>query len=435
MVSTDAQPRLLDRYERATHAPPLMMLYPPISTGRPYDGTLGAEGLWKGSAATGTLYVHVPFCHARCAFCPFYAVVGSESDYADYAEVLLTEAALYAPAVRHMSFSSIYFGGGTPSVVPPALIARLLRELGKLFRTEGADVSLEANPMSLTRESARALCAAGVTRLSLGVQAFDPRVLEACGRGETIERVIPALEAAMAAPLRDVMYGLPEQDLDSWVQDLGVAARNAVPGLTLYGTVYLPSFQERCEKKGYIIPTAERRLAMYDLAYDYLTAAGYAQPHFGAGAFQRGGLNAHRINVSLGLPTLGLGTWAFSSSATHAWHNLTPAADWAREVKAGKLPIRQLVTISPEEEARKYVIEALLLAYVGLDQYRARFGEELTQRFANEIALLERTDLARLEYDELRLTRKGGRHLREIRYLFASEPVVEALESGAAQGL
>jgi oxygen-independent coproporphyrinogen-3 oxidase len=439
MLISDAQSRLAQRFERAAKSPPLMMLYPPVSTGQPYDGRPDAAALWAGTASSGTLYVHVPFCQTRCVFCPFYAVVGKESEFAGYVEDVLAEAALVAPAVRHIRFTSIYFGGGAPSVFPTKLIARLISGLGSMFRIEGADISLEAHPAHVGREWLREICAAGVTRLSLGVQSFDRRVLAACGRDDTVDRVLPAVEAAMDAPLRDLnvdlMYGLPEQDFDSWNSDLREAARLGVPGLTLYATVYIPALQARCEERSFSVPDAAQRLAMYNMAYDYLTTAGYPQPHFGAGAFLRRGLNPHRRNVSLGLPMLGLGTWAYSSSGAFAHHNLAPTADWAQRVREGRLPIRQLLPVPERERTRKYVIEALLLAYVSLDHFRETFGRGLAETFPDELAVLEREGLARVDAGELRLTRKGGHHLREIRYLFASDEVVHALESGAAQGL
>jgi oxygen-independent coproporphyrinogen-3 oxidase len=439
MSDDRAESKLLERFERAVKSPRLMMLYPPVCTGRPYDGTPDARTLWRDSAPSGTLYLHVPFCGTRCVFCPFYAVVGHESDYQGYVSALLAEAALYAPNVRHVKFSSVYLGGGTPSVLPPSLIARLLRELGGMLRLEGADVSLEAHPSTIDRETVRGLCDAGVTRLSLGIQSFDPRVLQACGRGVSAADTLPAVEAALDAPLRDVnvdlMYGLPEQSMESWLTDLRTLAERRVPGLTLYATVYLPAFQSRCEEKHYTVPGADGGHAMYERAYEYLAQAGYDQPRFGAGAFLRGGLNAHRRNVALGLPTLGLGTWAYSSSGAFSWHNRYPTREWSDEVLNGRLPIRQLVAVPEEERSRKFVVEALLLAGLSLDRFRDACGVELETRFPAELGVLRRLDLAAVQDGDLRLTRKGARHLREIRYLFASDAVVETLEASLVQGI
>jgi coproporphyrinogen III oxidase-like Fe-S oxidoreductase len=105
------------------------------------------------------------------------------------------------------------------------------------------------------------------------------------------------------------------------------------------------------------------------------------------------------------------------------------------EVARGRLPIRQLVPVPEHERARKYLVETLLLAYVDLDQFRQVFGTGLADAFPDQLAVLDRLDLARIEEGELRLTRKGGRHLREIRYLFASDDVVDAMEREGAQGL
>jgi oxygen-independent coproporphyrinogen III oxidase len=435
----DAQSGLIERYDRAVRSPRLMMLYPPVSTGHPYQGNPNAGGLWDSSPNEGSLYVHVPFCEQRCAFCPFYAVVGKDEDYPDYIETVLAEAALYARAAEHVRFTSVYLGGGTPSVLPPALVERLLRGLGNDLRLEGADVSLEANPTHVDRTRLRDLLAAGVTRLSLGVQSFDAHVLDASDRGYTAASVMPAVEAAMAAPLRDLnvdlMYGLPDQTLESWLDDLRLASRLGIPGITLYATVYVPSFQSRCESENRQMAGPQDRLEMYELAYDLLSTTGYPQPHFGAGAFLRHGLNPHRANLSLGNPTLGLGAWAYSSSGAYAWQNETPPQAWAQAVRAGRLPVRQLLAIPERERMRKHVIEALLLAYVDLDHFRTTFGQDLQEAFPAELATLDALGLATVDDGELCLTRQGGHHLREIRYLFASDSVVASLEADETVGL
>lgn len=432
-------PRLLDRFERSSQSPRLLMLYPPVATGQPYSGVPDAQRLWAGSSMEGTLYVHVPFCHTRCVFCPFYAVVAAAGDLEAYVDAVLAEAALYADAVSHIRFTSVYVGGGTPTVLPPPLVERLLNGLGSMVRIDGAQVTAEAHPAHVNAASVRALRAAGVGRLSIGVQSFNDRVLEACGRGDTIGRVIPAVAAALGAGFSDVnidlMYGLPEQGFSTWQHDLERAVRLGVPGLTLYSTVYLPPFRSQSESRGFTIASDADRLSMYADAFEFLGQAGYHQPRYGAGAFLRTDLNAHRRNVSLGLPTLGLGTWAYSSSGAFSYHNLFPTQAWMAAVRADRLPIRQLVTVPPAERPRKYMVEAMLLAYVDLAHFRDAFGVELADAFPEELAVLDHLDLARIEDGELRLTRKGGRHLREIRYLFASEAIVQQMEREGAEGL
>ncbi len=439
MADFGVESRLLERYQRAVREPRLMMLYPPISTGHHYDGAPGADELWRESPATGTLYVHVPFCRTRCGFCPFFAEAGRDHDYDRYAKAVLAEADLFARGARHLAFTSVYLGGGTPALLPPATVASLLDGLRRRFWIEGADVMIEAHPASVDATRLAELSAAGVTRVSIGVQSFDPEVLRACGRADTVDRVRPAVEAALGTQMRDVnvdlMYGLPGQTAKTWAADLRAAVGLGIPGLTLYATVYLPAFRRRCKSRRLRIPPPGARWAMCERAFEFLNAAGYPQPHFGANAFLRGGLNPHRRNVALGLPTLGLGSWAYSSSGAFAYHNHSPLEVWLRDVERGRLPIRQVLAVPEAERARKYVIEALLLAYLDLSSFRQRFGMDLAQAFPVELALLGRLGLATIEDGELRLTRRGGRHLREIRYLFASERVVEVLETAGAGGL
>lgn len=432
MNDKDARAKLRARFERAAAAPPLMMLYPPVSTGAAYSGSPGVETLWGGVAGDGTLYVHVPYCHVRCVFCPFHATVARSEEHASYADALLREARRWSAVAAQTRFTSVYFGGGTPSLLGAPLVERILRDLGGCFRIDGADVTLEANPATVDAASLRDYAAAGVTRVSLGVQSYDAGVLEASGRADTIPHVRAATEAALAAPFRevnvDLMYGLPEQDHELWRADLRTATELGVHGLTLYAAVYLPALQARCDAHAYRVANAEDRARMYDAAWALLGEAGYHQPHFGAGAFQRKGPNPHRANLAQGLPTLGIGTWAFSSTPSWAWHNAFPRATWEQALERGELPIRQLVPVPVAERPRKWVVEALLLAYVDLDAFRATFGVELADAFPTELAVLDELDLARIDARELRLTRRGGRHLREVRYLFASEAVVAAVE-------
>lgn len=438
MYPSDAD-RLLNRFERARAAPRLMMLYPPVCTGETYVGRPEARDLWAEASGSATLYVHVPFCAARCGFCPFYAVVPRNGDCEDYVSALLAEAALYAPHVSHLRFTSVYFGGGTPTLLPPTLVERILDRLRGLMHLQGADVTLEGHPGTVDDVTLRNLRAAGMTRLSLGVQSFDPDVLNASGRGDTADLVRPSVEAAMNASLRevniDLMYGLPAQSFDTWEADLDTAVRMGIPSLTLYATVYLPAFRERCESAGHEIAGDDDRATMYERAHEMLDASGYPQPHFGAGAFLRGEMNPHRRNVALGRPTLGLGTWAYSSTGTWAYHNRTPAAAWAAEIRNGRLPIHRIVQVEPAERARRHVIEALLLSYVDLAHFKATWGLDLSDAFPAELEVLEQLGLTTVEDGELRLTRTGARHQREIRYLFASPDVVDALESEQRQGL
>ena len=430
---------LRNRFNAAVQNPPMMMLYPPVSSGEEYRGQFDLSTMWRGVSGDASVYIHIPFCQTRCVFCPFHATIAREEHFEAYINSLMRELAQYSEPVKDLTFSSVYFGGGTPSVLPPKLVGRLIDGLRQHIDIGDADVTLETHPSTVDAGKLADFVSAGVNRLSFGIQSFDELVLRACGRGDTVDTVLPAVEAAMALPFRDVnldlMYGLPEQSLESWENDLRVAAGLGVHGFTLYATVYLPGFKNYVEAQNSYIPTGDDRNTMYDMAYAYLNEAGYHQPHFGSGAFKKGGLNALRRNVARARPTLGLGTWAFSSTGAYVYQNQFPRAKWQEEVAQGRPPIRHVARVDDKEHARKFVVEALLLAYLDLDAFNETFGTQLDKAFPDEIAVLVEDGLAEIKGSELRLTRKGGRHLREIRYIFASETVVQAVESGRAKGL
>lgn len=439
MRSDIRQMELRQRFDEASRRPPMMMLYPPVSSGEEFDGQTAPHSMWAGVRGDATIYVHIPFCQTRCVFCPFHATIAKSDHFQAYIDGLLHEASLYSDAVRDVTFSSVYFGGGTPSVLPPPLMKRLIEGLCQRLHLADPDITVETHPSTVEAETFDGLLDAGVNRISLGIQSFNSLVLRACSRGDTVGKVETVLRSAIAAPFRDVnvdlMYGLPEQSLDIWKSDLWTAKQLGARNLTLYSTVYMPGFQSYVENQNSSIPSGDEKFSMYEAAYDYLNSEGFHQPHFGAGAFQKGGMNAHRRNVALGRPTLGLGTWAYSSTGTHVYQNQSPRIKWEAELAEGRPPVKQVARIGHTERPRKFVVEGLLLAYLNLGTFHELFGMPLEEAFPDELGVLLEDGLAVIHGDELRLTRKGGRHLREIRYLFASDRVVDAIESGRAKGL
>lgn len=439
MRSDIRQMELRQRFDDASRRPPMMMLYPPVSSGEEFDGRMEPHSLWAEVRGDATIYVHIPFCQTRCVFCPFHATIAKADHFEAYIDGVLHEASLYSDAVRDVTFSSVYFGGGTPSVLPPPLMGRLIEGLRQRLHLTAPDITVETHPSTVEEGTFDGLLEAGVNRISLGVQSFDPVVLRACSRGDTVDKVETVLRSALAAPFRDVnvdlMYGLPEQSLDVWKEDLRTAEYMGVHNLTLYSTVYMPGFQSYVENQNAFVPGGDEKFSMYEAAYDYLNSVGFRQPHFGAGAFQKGGMNAHRRNVAQGRPTLGLGTWAYSSTGTHVYQNLSPRMRWETALAEGRPPIKQMAPIGDTERPRKFVVEGLLLAYLDLGTFHELFGMPLDEAFPDEVGVLLEDGLAVAQGDELRLTRKGGRHLREVRYLFASDRVVDAIESGRAKGL
>lgn len=184
-------------------------------------------------AAPRAMYVHMPFCRRRCFYCDFpVVVVGDKAGVADsaaekYCKLLDRELA-GTPDAR--TLSSVYFGGGTPSLTPPRLIGRLLRRLDERYGLAAdCEVTLEMDPGTFDRARLDAFVAAGVTRVSLGVQSFDPALLKAAGRAHTLADATSSLSLLLDRPRPlsvslDLIGGLPTQDLQTWQSSLDAAA-------------------------------------------------------------------------------------------------------------------------------------------------------------------------------------------------------------------
>jgi coproporphyrinogen III oxidase-like Fe-S oxidoreductase len=230
------------------------------------------------------VYVHVPFCLTRCHYCDFVTYTGMERLRRPYAAALLEEAALAAAALgpEPPVVTSVFVGGGTPTLLPPEDLGRVLGRLRELLPfAPGAEVTVEANPETVDDAVAARLVAAGVTRVSMGAQSFDDRVLAALGRVHDASRVPAAVAALRAAGVPavnlDLIYGGPGEDAGSWAATLQAAVALAPEHLSAYALTIEPATKfGRLVAAGRMPEPAEDDLAdRYEAACTVLAAAGY----------------------------------------------------------------------------------------------------------------------------------------------------------------
>lgn len=291
------------------------------------------------------LYVHVPFCARRCGYCDFAIAVRREVPSAAFADAILREWAGWKDAPRWggaRTLATLYFGGGTPSRLAPDALGRLIAGIVAERPLEaGAEVTLEANPEDVTAAAARAWAAAGVNRVSLGVQSFDPAVLAWMHRTHTADDVPRAVavlrEAGLTNLSLDLIYALPDQLQRDWARDLDQALALAPEHLSLYGlTVEQGTPLGRWVARGEVAPTAEGRYAEeFLLAHQRLTAAGFR--HYEVSNYGRPGREAvHNSAYWRRAPYLGLGPSAHSAVGNRRWWNVREWAAWQRGVEAGE---------------------------------------------------------------------------------------------------
>ncbi|MFP4191526.1 MAG: oxygen-independent coproporphyrinogen III oxidase, partial [Candidatus Hydrogenedentota bacterium] len=289
-LTVDAE--VLARHDRPG---PRYTSYPPANV---WDGTFPEaryrQALAEAAEQTGplSLYVHIPFCRERCAFCGCNVIVnrkrGAEDGYLDYVE---RELALLAEFVGHRPVAQLHWGGGTPTFLTVERLERLHAAVaGRFDFAPGAELALEADPRVTTREQVRVLRALGFNRVSLGVQDFDPAVQEAIGRNQTEEQTRRLMdwlrEEGFGGINIDLVYGLPKQNLEAWDYTLAAIAELRPERLAVYSYAHLPSKlhnQQRIVEDD--LPPRETKYELFALARRRLLEAGYraiGMDHFAA---------------------------------------------------------------------------------------------------------------------------------------------------------
>lgn len=303
------------------------------------------------------LYTHVPFCARRCSYCDFAIAVRSKVPSARYVDAVLREWAswrMQSPWNAATSLTTLYFGGGTPSSLEAHEMARLITGLTATHPlAPGAELTLEANPEDVTPEKAHGWRDAGVNRVSLGVQSFDPAVLTWMHRTHRAEQVAPAVQALRDAGIGsislDLIYALPPELDRDWTRDLDQVLALEPDHLSLYGLTVEPHTPlGRWVDRGEVHTTPDERYAAEFLeAHGRLTAAGFN--HYEVSNYGRAGRIAqHNSAYWRRVPYLGLGPSAHSASGDQRWWNRREYAEWDRTVSAGEDSVEGRETLSAE---------------------------------------------------------------------------------------
>lgn len=348
-------------------------------------------------AAVRGLYVHVPFCAVRCAYCDFSSGSISAAAIERYLTALAGEARLRAPAASGARFHSVFFGGGTPSVLGPGAFARLMRTLRDAFEiADDAEITLEANPESVDDRRLEAWRAGGVNRLSMGAQSFHADELERLGRVHDARRPAWALERARAHGFRrlslDLMFGFPGHDVARFTASLEAALACGIEHLSAYA--FIPEsgtpLGDAALAGSAGLPGPEREAELYAAADRLLSRAGFAC--YETSNWCRPDAEArHNLVYWLRRPYLGLGPSAHSLMHGERFANHYAFTRWAADLERGACPESEREPESESSLASEIVMLALRLGR-GLDprdhseaDWRAvlaRYGDALDRAVA-----------------------------------------------------
>ena len=361
------------------------------------------------------VYVHWPFCAAKCPYCDFNSHVRAAVDQARWCRALVAEIAAAAADTPGRSVGTVFFGGGTPSLMPPETVAAALDAIGRGWRlAEGSEVTLEANPTSVEAGRFRGYRDAGVNRLSLGVQALDDADLRALGRRHDVAEAVRAFEVARAIFPRvsfDLIYARQGQTPAGWRRELGRALAMAVDHLSLYQLTIEPGTRfgdlaARGRLRG--LPAAAAGAEMFRATQEICDRAGL--PGYEVSNHARpGGESRHNLVYWRYGDYAGIGPGAHGRLTVGGTRWATEAIRvpeaWLAAVEAGSGRVASRTAVTPGEQAVEMAIMGLRLAE-GIDpgRYAALAGEPVPELRIAELADL---GLVARDHGRLRVTAKG----------------------------
>ena len=368
---------------------------------------------------TVSLYLHIPFCHTRCYYCDFNTYAGILPLREPYVRALRSEIALAGEQAQHVSGSvrrarTIFFGGGTPSLLTAEQVRRLLDACRAAFALdEDAEITLEANPGTLTREQLVGLREAGINRLSLGSQSFDARLLKTLGRIHTPHEITGAVKAAREAGFTsinlDFMFGLPGQSMRHWQETLEQALALRPEHLSLYSLIIeegTPFFD--WTREGRIVPGDEDLCAdMYEYADERLQAVGYVNYEISNWALP-GYQSRHNLTYWRNLPYIGMGAGAHSFFEGRRFSNERDPQQYINTLKQGRLPIVESETLDKTQEMSETAFLALRTAEgLHLPTFEERFAVPFASFVGDRLRLVEEACLLEQADGWLRLSKRG----------------------------
>jgi len=360
------------------------------------------------------LYIHWPFCVSKCPYCDFNSHVREQVDMAAWQQALLADMAYEAALTPGRRLSSIFFGGGTPSLMPPALVAALIAAAERHWGfAENIEITLEANPSSVEAANFHDLAGAGVNRVSLGLQALDERTLQFLGRAHDVAEGLAALDTAQRAFGRvsfDLIYARPGQSLDDWRAELERALSFGTGHLSLYQLTIEPGTRfETLVRTGALVPADDDHCAdLFELTRDVMAAAGL--PAYEISNHARPGQESrHNLTYWRYEDYIGVGPGAHGRRLGQATERHKKPENFLSAVARNGNGLKVEQPLSPQTRAMEALMMGLRLAEgVDLDALEAKTGLAAAEMVdADEVAKLAAMDFVERRDGRLMVQAKG----------------------------
>lgn len=363
------------------------------------------------------VYVQVPFCQTKCTYCNFHTGVFSPGLYAPYVNSVCREIRGRGATSRQTA-DTVYIGGGTPSLLEPQDLARMLAAIREIYGGEWEEATLEADPETITAEKARTWRDAGFNRVSMGVQSFHDSELRAAGRRHRRENVFAAVAALHEAGFdnisMDLIAGLPHQTRQSW----GASLAELLGLQPQHVSVYLLEVDEGSRLGKEIlqggqkysageVPSDDEMADFYERACEKLAAAGYEHYEISNWALP-GRASKHNLKYWRREPYIGFGAGAHSFDGARRWSNMHDPAAYAGAIERGHSPVQEDEAVTDAQAlSEEFFLGLRQLAGVDLASIEREYGADRSERIARlvESGLLEREgDWIRLNAGKLTIS-------------------------------
>ncbi len=362
------------------------------------------------------IYLHIPFCERKCIYCDFYSLENLNL-LDEFVAYLLKEFDIFkseSDFVGDSRFDTIYFGGGTPSLLKPSHIEKILNELNKKFKiSSNPEITVETNPGTVDKRKLSELREIGVNRISFGVQSFFDDDLKFLGRIHNAEDAINCVKLAFEAGFNnvniDLIFGLPGQSEERWRENLNKAIELNVPHISAYNLIVekgTPLYE--LVKNGEVaLPSVDEQAQLYEICIDVLEDAGYN--HYEVSNFAKKGFECrHNLKYWRYENYLGFGPSAHSFWEDKRWWNVANLNKYLNAINLGKLPIANFEILSEDKKIEEFIYLGLRSTGIEFNKFRDKFGFDfLDGEIMDELKELEKHGFVKLDEFSVKLTRKG----------------------------
>ncbi|NLM11045.1 MAG: radical SAM family heme chaperone HemW [Clostridiaceae bacterium] len=360
------------------------------------------------------IYIHIPFCIKKCNYCDFPSLPGMDDCFEDYTNAVCREIEKAASDHSNKLADSVFFGGGTPSVLPARYISKIIDALSKGFKiSENAEISIEVNPGTISQEKVMVYRELDFNRISIGFQSANNSLLKLMGRIHTKEMFEECVDRVKKCGFKnisaDIIFGIPEQTMKDFQETVELALQKGVTHVSCYSLKLEEGtrWYELNEKGELPLVNEDLEREMYYWAINRLKDSGFI--HYEISNFAKPGFQSqHNLKYWTDKPYLGFGAAAHSYMNNIRYSNIENPVEYIKRINEGKAAVDMSEPVGLDEKlSERFILGLRLIEGVNIKHLEKEFGNEAVQKYNEKINMLIKKNLICLEGDMLKLTNSG----------------------------